>query len=59
MPACIAQLRNFSFLAEIIKSKNLGIVFHRTDSSSSPESCLRQFAESDEFGREAESTPLM
>lgn len=56
MPACISQLRYFSFEAQIIKSKYLGIVIlHQTNGLSSPESCLRQSAESDAFKRDAES----
>jgi len=58
MHAYISQLKYFLFWAQIIKSKNLGIVIlHQTNSLSSPESCLRQFAESDAFKRDAERPP--
>lgn len=60
MPACISQLRYFLFWAQIVKSKNLGVVILcQTNGSSGPEFCLGHIAESDAFQRDAESPPHM
>lgn len=48
------------FWAQIIKSKNLGVVIlHQSNSLSSSEFCLGQVAESDAFQRDGESPLCM